>query len=113
MPKWLTYSLASLALYGVWAVVSDHSSNKIGPMMVQVLSSVGLTAVSLLVFLSKGWNAGTNKVRGSVYAFATGLLAAGGTWAMFESFSRGGEAATVLPLICTYPILTVILARIF
>jgi transporter family protein len=32
---------------------------------------------------------------------------------MLEAFSRGGEASTVIPLICTYPILTVFLARIF
>jgi len=113
MPKWITYSLLSLAFYGVWGVVSDHASNKIGPLAVQVLSAVGLTPVALLLFLSKGWNAGSNKLRGSAYAFATGLLGAGGTWTMFEAFSRGGEASTVIPLICTYPILTVLLARIF
>jgi drug/metabolite transporter (DMT)-like permease len=113
MPKWLTYSLLSLAFYGVWGVLSDHASNKIGPLPVQILSSVGLASVALVLFLSNNWNTGTNKVRGSAYAFATGLLGAGGTWAMFEAFSRGGEASTVIPLICTYPILTVILARIF
>lgn len=113
MAKWITYSLLSLAFYGVWGVLSDHASNKIGPLAVQVLSAVGLTPVALLLFLSKGWNSGSNKLRGSVYAFATGLLGAGGTWTMFEAFSRGGEASTVIPLICTYPILTVILARIF
>lgn len=113
MPKWITYSLLSLAFYGVWGVVSDHASNKIGPLAVQVLSAVGLAPVALVLFLSKGWNTGSNKIRGSAYAFATGLLGAGGTWTMFEAFSRGGEASTVIPLICTYPILTVILARIF
>jgi len=113
MPKWITYSLLSLAFYGVWGVLSDHASNRIGPLAVQVLSAVGLAPVALLLFLSKSWNTGSNKVRGSAYAFATGLLGAGGTWTMFEAFSRGGEASTVIPLICTYPILTVILARIF
>jgi len=113
MAKWITYSLLSLAFYGVWGVVSDHSSNTIGPLAVQVLSAVGLAPVALLLFFSKGWNAGARKLRGSAYAFATGLLGAGGTWTMLEAFSRGGEASTVIPLICTYPILTVILARIF
>jgi len=113
MAKWITYSLLSLAFYGVWGVLSDHSSNKIGPLAVQVFLAVGMTPVALVLFLSKGWNTGSNKVRGSAYAFATGLLAVGGTWTMFEAFGRGGEAATVIPLICTYPILTVILARVF
>ena len=113
MAKWMTYSLLSLALYGVWGAVSDHSSNTIGPLLVQVLSAVGLAPVALVLFLSKGWNTGSNKVRGAVFAFATGLLAAGGTWTMFEAFSRGGDAASVIPLICTYPIRTVLLARIF
>jgi uncharacterized membrane protein len=113
MPKWITYSLFSLALYGVWAIVSDHASNRIGPMHVQVLSTVGLVPVALVLFFSKDWKAGKNRWRGCIHAFATGLLAVGGTWTMFEAFSRGGEAATVLPLICTYPLLTVVLARIF
>jgi uncharacterized membrane protein len=113
MPKWITYSLLSLAFYGVWGAVSDHASNRIGPLAVQVLSTAGLAPVALLLFLSKGWNSGSDKARGSAYAFVTGLLGAGGTWTMFEAFSRGGEASTVIPLICTYPILTVILARIF
>src|SRR5262245_1678909 len=113
MPKWITYSLPPAAFYGVRGVVSDPASNRMGPMAVQVLSVVGLAPVALVLFLSKGWNTGSNKVRGSVYAFVTGLLGAGGTWTMFEAFSRGGEASTVIPLICTYPILTVILARIF
>jgi transporter family protein len=113
MAKWITYSLLSLAFYGVWGILSDHASNKIGPLAVQVLSTAGLAPVALALFLTKGWNTGSNKVRGSVHAFATGLLAVGGTWSMFEAFSRGGEASTVIPLICTYPILTVILARIF
>jgi transporter family protein len=113
MPKWMTYSLLSLAFYGVWGVVSDHASNRIGPLPVQVLSTAGLVPVALVLFLSKDWNAGKNRVRGCAHAFATGLLAVGGTWSMFEAFSRGGEASTVIPLICTYPILTVILARIF
>jgi drug/metabolite transporter (DMT)-like permease len=113
MPKWLTYSLLSLAFYGVWAIVSDHASNRIGPLPVQVLSTVGLVAVSLVLFLSKDWKTGKNRPLGCAHGFATGLLAAGGTWSMFEAFSRGGEAATVIPLICTYPILTVVLARIF
>jgi len=113
MARWITYSLLSLAFYGVWGVLSDHASNKIGPVAVQVLSAVGLAPVALALFLTKGWNSGSNKVRGSAHAFATGLLAVGGTWSMFEAFSRGGEASTVIPLICTYPILTVILARIF
>ncbi len=113
MPKWLTYSLFSLAFYGVWGVVSDHASNRIGPMAVQVLSTVGLIPVALVLFFSKDWKTGKNRWRGCAHAFATGLLAAGGTWTMFEAFSRGGEASTVIPLICTYPILTVILARIF
>jgi len=113
MAKWITYSLLSLAFYGVWGVVSDHASNRIGPLGVQVLSTAGLLPVALLLFLSRGWNSGSDRKRGSAYAFATGLLGAGGTWTMFEAFSRGGEASTVIPLICTYPILTVILARIF
>ena len=113
MPKWITYSLFSLAFYGVWGVVSDHASNRIGPLQVQVLSTVGLVPVALVLFLSKDWKAGKNRRRGCAHAFATGLLAVGGTWSMFEAFSRGGEASTVIPLICTYPILTVVLARIF
>lgn len=113
MAKWITYSLLSLVFYGVWGVVSDHASNKIGPLAVQVLSAAGLAPVALVLFLSKGWNSGARKGRGSAYAFATGLLGAGGTWTMLEAFSRGGEASTVIPLICTYPILTVFLARIF
>jgi bacterial/archaeal transporter family protein len=113
MPKWISYSLLSLVFYGVWGVLSDHASGRIGSLPVQVISTAGLVPVALLVLFSKGWNTGKDKRRGSVHAFVTGLLGAGGTWGLFEAFSRGGEASTVIPLVCTYPLLTVVLARIF
>jgi transporter family protein len=112
MPRWVRYSVLSIVLYGLWGVVLAAASNALNPLLVLLLSTLGLMPVALAFVLSKNLTAGKRLRRGIAWAFVTGLLGSGGTWTLSEALKRG-EASTVVPFISPYPLVAVILAMIF
>jgi uncharacterized membrane protein len=110
MPKWLFYSLLAIVLWGVWGLIPDAKSAGVSSYMLQLVSTAGLLPVAAALLLSRNLKQGKNHVRGSVYAFLTGVSASVGNWAYFQSIDLGGEGSTVYPLTGIYPLVTVILA---
>ena len=98
MPRWLLWSVVALVSWGVWAVVSKLIGEALSAAQCQALSTVGLAPVLLALGWSKRLTVTASRRRGVLCALAAGLLACGGNIAYYTALSRGGKAATVVPL---------------
>jgi bacterial/archaeal transporter family protein len=110
MPKWLLYSILTVLLWGVWGFESKVALAKLSPMLNQVLFTLGLVPLVMSVSLSKQAMAGTNKLRGAVFALTTGMLGGVGNVTFFEALAHDGKASTVVPITGLYPLFTVVTA---
>lgn len=113
IPKWLVYCCLAIVFWGVWGVVAKGAVQYIDPWLGQVLLTVGWMPLVLGVAFSKKMRGGKDKVRGTLYAFATGIISAAGNVAFFGALSKGGPASTVVPISGLYPLVTVLAAVLF
>ena len=112
MPRWLSFSLITIALFGVWGFVSTLIAKEVAPLTAQVLSTFGLLPGALILGFSPNLRKGTNFGVGIVLATLTGVLGGSGNVALYKAFQIGGEGSVVIPLTGMYPLVTVILARV-
>jgi transporter family protein len=93
----------------VWAAISKAISDDINAYTNQVLFAIGLLPVILVVYRSPRLLGGTNRKRGILYAFITGVLGGTGNIAFFKSLMVGGKASVVVPATSLSPVVTVLL----
>jgi uncharacterized membrane protein len=113
MRRWLTYSLITIALFGLWGFVSTVITKNVAPLTVQVLSTIGLLPVALVLIFSQNLRKGTNFTRGILLATATGAIGGTGNIAFYKALQIAGEGSVIVPLTGMYPLVTVVLARFF
>jgi bacterial/archaeal transporter family protein len=111
-PPWLAFSIATIVLWGAWGVQSKLIVDRISPWMNQALFPLGLLPALLFLTISRNMRRGSNLLRGSGYAFLTGILGGVGNIAFYLALARGGKAAIVVPMTCVFPLVTVILAAV-
>jgi transporter family protein len=111
MPRWLSFSLITIALFGVWGFVSTVITKEVEPLTVQVLSTIGLLPVALVLGFSQNLRKGTNFGAGITLATLTGVLGGSGNVALYKALQIGGEGSVIVPLTGMYPLVTVIMAR--
>lgn len=117
LPAWLLWSLATIALWGTWGLVSKVASAGVDAYVNQLLYTAGLAPI--LVFVA--WkvhkrSAGEKRdgrKSGVFWAFLTGILGGVGNIAFFQALVMGGKASVVAPVTALFPIVTVLLALIF
>src|SRR5262245_5718168 len=112
MPRWLVYTLVTMALWGAWGVFSKPLSSALSPWQVQALSVLGLLPVIAWLICLRKSESGSNRQRGFWLAFASGILGSLGNVAYYQSLSAGGKAAAVTPITALYPLVTIGLAVI-
>ena len=112
MPRWLGFSLITIALFGGWGFVSTVIAKEVAPLTAQVLCTIGLLPVALILSFSHNLRKGTNFGAGIALATLTGVLAGSGNVALYKALRIGGEGSIVIPLTGMYPLVTVILARV-
>jgi len=113
MPRWLTYTLLTMLLWGGWGVVSKPLADKLSPWQMQTLSALGLLPVIGFLLFSRNFRSGPNPKRGFWLAFASGVIASLGNVAYYQALGAGGKAADVTPLTALYPVVTIVLAVLF
>src|SRR5208337_3863082 len=111
MARWLSFSLITIALFGVWGFVSTVITKDVAPLTVQVLSTIGLLPVAVILGFSPNLRKATNFRRGILLAVVTGVLGGSGNVALYKALQLGGEGSVVVPLTGMYPLVTVIAAR--
>lgn len=109
IPSWLVYSILTLVLWGIWGAISKAISDQINAYTNQVLFALGMLPLLPLVCFSPRLKVYTQRRRGILYAFITGILGGVGNIVFFNSLMVGGKASVVVPLTSLSPIVTVLL----
>ena len=112
IPAWLIYSILTLLLWGIWGAISKVISSHINAYTNQVLFALGMLPLLPLVCFSPRLKVCTQRERGILYAFITGILGGTGNIVFFESLMVGGKASVVVPLTSLSPIVTVLLGYV-
>ncbi len=113
MPKWLLYTLLTILFWGLWGVGSKAMSSSLSAWQLQAMSTSGMLPVLGALWWMSEKKGGPSSRRGTIEAFAAGLLGCAGNMACFQAMSVGGKAAAVIPLTSLYPITTIALAMVF
>lgn len=114
IPRWLSWSLITIVLWGTWGLVSKVASSGVDAYINQLLYTIGLAP--LLVFVA--WTVhrqNTHETReqrrqGVFWAFLTGILGGVGNIFFFQALVNGGKASIVAPVTALFPMVTVLLA---
>jgi len=113
IPKWIVFSLLTVILYGLMGVVAKFASNNISPLLMQVISTIGMVPLlGLLLFSGNAKKEPSGKLKyGILFSILVGLLSALSTVSQFSAFSLGGPASIVVPIISLASLVTVLLAN--
>lgn len=110
MPRWLRWSVLALLSWGVWAIMAKLIGEALSGTHNQALSTLGILPVMLALVVSKKFSTTGNRRRGISYALAGGAVSCIGNVFYYDALSRGGKAATIVPLTALYPLATILLA---
>ncbi|WCE04990.1 DMT family transporter [Pseudoxanthomonas sp. JBR18] len=106
---WLTYALATVALWGVWGALSPLSAAHGFPdTLVYVVWALTMLPPALYILWRGGWRL-ERSPRAIVYGLTIGLLGAGGQMLLFHTLTIG-PAYFVFPIISLSPVVTIALS---
>jgi transporter family protein len=111
MPAWLFYSLFAILLYGIVGLFQKMATNHVSAYSSVVYCTVGYVLLLPWLFVTSG-----PFTASSLYFFIAalvGLTSHLGTWFLFASLQNGAKASVAIPLTALYPLLTILLARLF
>jgi drug/metabolite transporter (DMT)-like permease len=106
----LLWTIATLAAWGIWAILAKEIGDDLSPAQSQLLSTLGLLPILLALAMSKPTRATGNRRRGIALAFGSGVISCIGNLPYYAALGGGAKAATVVPLASLYPLVTVLLA---
>jgi bacterial/archaeal transporter family protein len=111
MGSWFLYASVAVLCWGVVGLLQKLGTNRISSRSLLIWLIVGFAALLPLFwcevnFSGLGWSVITVGLLGGA---ANGF----GSWALFESLEKGAKASIAIPLTALYPLVTIVLARIF
>lgn len=110
MPSWLTWTLAALLSWGLWAVLAKVLGDALTPGQSQALSTLGMLPILPVLALSKQASLRSASRRGVLLAFGGGVVTCLGNVALYSALARGEKVASVVSLTALYPLVTILLA---
>ncbi len=111
MNTWQIPAVLALVIYGFWGFFPKLAVSHISPASALVYEVAGTALVGLVIFLVPGFELETEP-RGIFFAVLTGLCGILGTL-FFLAAAKHGRISLVVSLTALYPLITIILARIF
>ncbi|HEY3392258.1 MAG TPA: DMT family transporter [Lacipirellulaceae bacterium] len=112
MTRWLFWTLLTVVLWGVWAVLPKlitHDLEK-SPAHLQAASTLGIVPVIIMLWMMKENPGSGGRRRGVLLALGSGVVSCLATIAYFDVLGRGANAAAVISVTALYPAVTVLLA---
>ncbi|HEX2490917.1 MAG TPA: DMT family transporter [Blastocatellia bacterium] len=111
MDTWVFYALVATLCWGVVGLLQKLGTNRVSSRSLLVWLVVGFAAMLPALWRNGditglGWRV---LLIGLLGGAANGL----GSWALFEALERGAKASVAVPLTALYPLVTIVLARIF
>ena len=110
MPPWLRWSVLALLSWGVWAIMAKLIGGALSGAHNQALSTLGILPVMLAMGVTRKFSSPGSRRQGMLYALASGAVSCIGNVFYYDALSRGGKAATIVPLTALYPLATILLA---
>ena len=107
LPPWLPYAITAAVCWGIWGVLAKGPSRELSGWMTQVLFTFALIPSALMACRSRQVGVGTNKLRGIVWGFVSGLFAGTGDLFFYLALQNGADTAIAIPLISLYPLVTI------
>lgn len=115
--RWMWWSLATIALWGLWGLLSRVASGGVDVYTNQLLYTAGLLPLMLFAAWTVRKHPRGESIRdrrqGIFCAFLTGILGGLGNLAFFQALVKGGNASVVVPVTALFPMVTVLLAMLF
>jgi len=115
IPRWLSMSLATALLWGVWGAFSEYPSKYVTPSfpstLIAAVNALTIIPVALVSLKKIHWRPNVS-LKAIGYGLAAGLTGAGGQLLLFISL-RYGPAYLIFPIISLSPAITVICALAF
>lgn len=109
MPRWLFWTLLTLASWGLWAVLSKLIGERLSQIHLQAISTIGLVPIVVALWMSKASAPSGNSRKGILLAVGAGMFSALGNIAFYEAMNHG-KASTIVPLTALSPVVTILLA---
>jgi bacterial/archaeal transporter family protein len=111
MDSWVLYACVAALCWGLVGLLQKLGTNRISSRSLLVWLIVGFAALLPLLWRDGELNGLSWRVLliGALGGAANGF----GSWALFEALERGAEASVAVPLTALYPLVTIVLARIF
>ena len=111
MDTWVFYACVATLCWGVVGLLQKLGTNRISSRSLLVWLVVGFAAMLPLLWrdgalTGLGW-------RVSLVGLLGGAANGFGSWALFEALEQGAKASVAVPLTGLYPLVTIVLARIF
>ncbi len=111
MNSWVFYAFAATICWGVVGLLQKLGTNRVSSRSLLVWLIVGFLALLPILWRDGSLTGLSWRVLliGILGGAANGL----GSWALFEALERGAKASVAVPLTALYPLVTIVLARIF
>jgi len=111
MDNWVFYACVATLCWGVVGLLQKLGTNRVSSRSLLVWLVVGFAA--MLPPLWRGGDITDLGWRVSLIGLLGGAANGLGSWALFEALERGAKASVAVPLTALYPLVTIVLARIF
>ncbi len=111
MDSWFFYACAATLCWGVVGLLQKLGTNRVSARSLLVWVVIGFAA--LLPLLWGGGSLTNLSWRVLSIGLLGGVANGFGSWALFEALERGAKASVAVPLTALYPLVTIVLARIF
>ncbi|MBA3016234.1 MAG: EamA family transporter [Proteobacteria bacterium] len=111
MENWLVSSLIAFLLFGLWGFFPKLAVGTISPASAIVYGVAGTIVVALVAMKITGFRPDVHP-KGILFAVLTGVTGMLGTLFFFYAV-KNGKVSVVACLTALYPVITILLARIF
>ncbi|MFZ0931835.1 MAG: EamA family transporter [Syntrophobacteraceae bacterium] len=112
MKAWVLYSALALLVWGLWAFFPKMALSWLDPKTAFMFEVFGGATTGLFAFLILQPHLGGADIRGIIPAFLTGVTGYLGLLCFMYAI-REGKVSVVAPLTALYPVVTLVLARVF
>ena len=112
IPRWVTYTLGAIILWGLWGIVSKLAADDLSSWTTHLLFTAGLIPPALWCSRRQKLEWKTASPKGLLLAFLAGLSGALGNIAFFAALEKG-NASLATTMSALYPLITVLLGTIF
>lgn len=111
MSNWFSYACLAVFCWGIVGLLQKLGTNRISSRSLLVWLLAGFAL--LLPWLWRSGDLSGLSRRDIAIGLLGGLTNGLGSWCLFEALEKGAKASVAAPLTALYPLVTIVLARIF